>query len=371
MEAATKRRFTDYFDLLEVDRNATKDDVQKAFMKKASIWHPDKAETESDREYYTKIYQDLLAAYKLLSNERTRKMYIDAQQTTNLEFKMMDRDVGYGATDQFKDSSGKFDIDAFHQSFNQTRDQKELDAMASFTDSVTSGGVDTRVDDSDFQSFLARREQENQMLRESTQQVFSGTGSNFDSDMFNRAFDFMKERNPGNAVQPYEGDPMAMFSGGGLAECDPMSGIQFTNGLSFTSGKHVDNLVLGQSVNPNIGELDLNQLKAGGAYHKEAKLTEQEIQAKMAAIQEQRTSLATMDRSQFIIEPSEIETLYADLFAPMDVEGLEAPIAPTALAPNSSSTAAAHATKDKVAAAAASGSIRKKIEQKKTAVVKK
>lgn len=353
META-KRRFTDFFDLLEVDRNASKEAIQKAFMLKASIWHPDKAETDTDREYYTKVYSDLQAAYKILSNDRSRKQYIDAQQTTDLEFKFADRDVGYAQTDQFRTENGQFDKGAFEQAFEQTRDQRELEAFQAL--SAQYGQYRQPVNDDDLRSLMARRDADLENIKNETEQVFTGTGKNFDADTFNRAFDFMKERSPGKGVQPYEGDPMAMFSGGGLQECDPMSEINFRNGTDFT-GQHMDNLVRGQSINPGR-DLDLKSLRTGEKYGLEQKLTNDELQSRMAAIQSDREKLATLDKQQFVVEPTEIEMLYSDLFQPANIEGLEAPVA--------------GAKTEQRAAGSGSGSasginrIRKKIDEKKT-----
>lgn len=351
-----KRRFTDFFDLLEVDRNATKEQVQKAFMLKASVWHPDKADSDNDREYYTKIYQDLQTAYKILSNEHSRKQYIDAQQTTDLEFMHADRDMGYAQTDQFKTVDGKFDAQAFQAAFDQTRDQKEFEAMQQLQG--TQYGQSSTVTDGDLQSLMARRDADLAQLKAETQQIFTGTGADFDSDTFNRAFDFMKEKNPGKGVQLYEGNPMAMFSGGGLEECDPMSGISFHNGTDFM-GQHMDNLVLGQSVNPGT-DLDLKSLQTGERYGQTQKLTNDEIQSRMAAIQADRENLATMDKTQFVVEPSEIEKLYSDLFQPMHVEGLEAPVG----AGGPGGPGGPGSAKER-------NSIRKKIEQKRTAKIEK
>lgn len=358
-----KRRFTDFFDLLDVDRNASKSVVQKAFMLKASIWHPDKAEKDEDREYYTKIYQDLQTAYRILSNDNSRRQYLDAQQTTDLEFKTAERDVGYATTDQFKTDQGKFDENAFHLAFQSTRDDKEQENLDSLH---TKYRDETKLQDTEIQDFLARRAAETETI--GIQQVFSGTGVNFDSDTFNRAFDLMKERDPGNGVQLYEGDPMAMFSGAGVVECDPMSGINFTNGLDFT-GHNVNDLVLGQSNNPGR-DFDLKALQTGAKYGVESKLTDKELQEKMSNIQAHRDQLANMDKTQFIVEPSEIEKQYADLFAPMNVEGLEAPIqhagaqADAPAQEPSQTSAPSHLPRN-------STNIRKKIEQRKTRITPK
>lgn len=315
----SKKRFTDYFDLLEVERNATKEEIQKAFMIKASIWHPDKADSEQDREYYTKMYQDLQSAYKVLSNDNSRKQYCDAQQTTDLEFKFAERNVTYENTDAFKDKSGKFDKTAFNDAFNQTRDEKEMSEMNKLNKNTSNGFIR----DSDIKSFLNKRDEQLKNINEETQQIFNGTGTNFDKDTFNRAFDYMKDKSPGTGVQLYEGDPMSLFSGGGLVECDTMAPVQFKNGTDFT-GQTVDNLVQGQSVNPG-SNFDLTSLQTGESYGTEQRLTNQEVQSKMNEIQRDREQLATMDKSEFVIEPSEIEKVYSSLFEPMDMEGLDSP----------------------------------------------
>lgn len=317
----TKRRFKDFFDLLEVDRDVTKEDVQKAFIKKASVWHPDKAETDEEREYFTKIYQDLQTAYKILSNDNSRKQYIDAQQTTDLEFMHEDRDKGYHETDQFKTETGKFDEAAFKQAFEATRDDAEAKAWQELNDQYAKEG---KIKDADYKDIMNQRELENESLKQ--QQVFTGNGEDFDVNTFNRAFDMMKETQPGTGVQLYEGMPQSMFSSGGLEETDVMSGVKFAGGASFLGG-NMDNLVQGQSVNPMVGQLDLEALNTGEDYGKDTKMSATDMQDRIDAMQADRDQLMTMQPAQFIVEPSEIETLYSELFAPADIEGLEAPVA--------------------------------------------
>jgi curved DNA-binding protein CbpA len=312
-----KHRFKDYFDLLNVDKNSTKEDVQKAFMNKASVWHPDKAENDEDREYYTKMYQDLQAAYKILSNDNSRRQYIDSQQTTDIEFKNMERDLGYGTTTQFKKDDGKFDADAFTAAFDQSRDEYDAGLLDELTKKYA---TPAKVTDNEYQDLLARREQEQQEIAQP--HVFNST--DFDANVFNRAFDFMKTSQPGNGVQLYEGLPRSMFSSNGLQECDMISAVNFGNGTTFTA-QNMDNLILGQSVNPQLGYLDLKELDTGIDYGREDKMSTEDMMKRINSMQSDRDQLANMSRDQYIVEPTEIETLYADLFAPVDVEGLEAP----------------------------------------------
>jgi len=88
-------KFTDYFHLLDVDLNTSKEGIKKAFMTKALLFHPDKAKTAAEKKSFTKIYEDLQNAYRILTNETSRRQYLDANRKTNLDLVREDRDVTY------------------------------------------------------------------------------------------------------------------------------------------------------------------------------------------------------------------------------------------------------------------------------------
>lgn len=58
----------DYYELLEVDENATQDEIKKSFRKLALIHHPDK--NPDDPEGATKRFAALQQAYEVLSDEQ-------------------------------------------------------------------------------------------------------------------------------------------------------------------------------------------------------------------------------------------------------------------------------------------------------------
>jgi DnaJ-class molecular chaperone len=58
----------DYYNVLGVDRKATKDDVKKAFRKLAQKYHPDKGGDEAK-------FKEITEAYSVLSDERKRREY--------------------------------------------------------------------------------------------------------------------------------------------------------------------------------------------------------------------------------------------------------------------------------------------------------
>ena len=318
-----QKKFTDYFSLLGVDKEATKEEVQQAFIKKAMIYHPDKTDVaEEEREANAKTYHDLKDAYRILSNENSKKQYIDAQQTTDLEFLKEKRDTGYSKNDQFTvvtDKGVEFDKDAFLHSFEQTRNDKDLQKIKK----LESTAAAAKITDSDYKQFLSERDNAIGNLDSQTEQVF-GQGPEFNSDVFNRAFDVMKKQYPGNGLQEYLGDPMSMFSSGGLQETDNFGGMSMSYGFNYDGGD-MNDIVKGQSSNPTSSMLNLNELDTGELYGKVDAMTDAEMQERMASIEADRNRLGNMDKTQFSTEPSEIEKLYSELFAPSDIEGLEAP----------------------------------------------
>ena len=55
----------DYYEILGITRNASKDDIKKAFRKLAHKHHPDKGGKESE-------FKELNEAYQILSDDKKR-----------------------------------------------------------------------------------------------------------------------------------------------------------------------------------------------------------------------------------------------------------------------------------------------------------
>ena len=346
MDLSTKRA-TDCYQLLDVDRTATKEQIQKAFMLKASIWHPDKA-SDNDRDHYESVYSDIQTAYKILSDDNTRKQYTDSQQTTDLEFKFAERNNGYNYSNKFNDENGLFDQNAFNQSFiNGKNDNNEFINL-----NKTVKNKEKIIHNQDIQNFMNLREQQEQDLK---QQKFFG---DFNNDNFNKVFDIMKDIQPGNALQPYEGDPTGLSSSG-LEELQGSS-IDLPN-INFTA-KGIEDIVTSHSSNPtlNMEEVIKDRLKNinDQTYGKEETLTESEIQQKIDKINEHRQNLSQIN--DFIIKPSEIESMYPDLYAPLELEGI------TSKSSESENTSDNQSSTD-VLIKRDSNKIRKKINEKKNA----
>jgi DnaJ family protein A protein 2 len=63
-----------YYDILEIKKNASDNDIKKAYKKLAMKWHPDKAPSGKEDEYTTK-FKDIQEAYSILNDPEKRKLY--------------------------------------------------------------------------------------------------------------------------------------------------------------------------------------------------------------------------------------------------------------------------------------------------------
>ncbi|QQS38998.1 DnaJ domain-containing protein [Candidatus Woesebacteria bacterium] len=64
---------SDYYDILGVSKNATDEELKKAYRKQAIEWHPDKH--QSDKEAAEKRFKEINEAYQILSDKEKRAAY--------------------------------------------------------------------------------------------------------------------------------------------------------------------------------------------------------------------------------------------------------------------------------------------------------
>lgn len=107
--------FKDYYKILEVDKNASQDDIKRQFRKLATKYHPDKNQGNSESE---SKFKDISEAYEVLSDAEKRKKY-DTLGSSYSNFKNRGGDNNdydwsqWFANNQGKKQSGKTVNDFF------------------------------------------------------------------------------------------------------------------------------------------------------------------------------------------------------------------------------------------------------------------
>jgi DnaJ family protein A protein 5 len=88
------QRKTDYYELLEVDRQATEDEIKKAYRRKALELHPDR--NYGNVENATKLFAEIQSAYEVLSDPQERAWY-----DSHRDVLLRGEQGGQGAAEEF------------------------------------------------------------------------------------------------------------------------------------------------------------------------------------------------------------------------------------------------------------------------------
>jgi len=152
----TKR---DYYEILGISRNASDEEIKKAYRKLAMQYHPDRAPADKKKEYEEK-FKEISEAYAVLSDKQKRAQYdqfghagIDGKYSYDdifrgVDFESIFEDLGFGGS-IFEDFFGGFDI--FGTSRRRRRSQGirgsdlRYDLTIDFEDSVKGKEVQLRI----------------------------------------------------------------------------------------------------------------------------------------------------------------------------------------------------------------------------------
>lgn len=296
------------YDLLGVKKDATTPEIKKAFTKMAVLCHPDKA-PEGEEEVYEKKYQDILNAYRILTNDEARKQYDQAIDSTKgfIDLKAQERDINYHKATEYKtvDEKGheKFDRHKFMKDFEKESDPKFAELKSKFErPEHTNRDVKT-----DYQKMLEQRDRDMEEIKPFKLDGLFDSGQ-FDNNRFQHYFDKVRNDNPTD-LDEFNNVPSGLFATTGMDECDPNNYI----GRVDFSGSMPSELFTGHN-NPNK-DFDFSGVDTSKQYNKEDKLNRKEAVRNIQKIIEDRENLLNLKPEEYQNEPTFIEQQYSELFA--------------------------------------------------------
>jgi len=65
----------DYYQILDLPKNASQKEIRQSYRKKARLYHPDKYQNPQNKEWAENKFKDLQIAYQTLSDENKRRAY--------------------------------------------------------------------------------------------------------------------------------------------------------------------------------------------------------------------------------------------------------------------------------------------------------
>jgi DnaJ-class molecular chaperone len=143
-----------YYDILELDKTATNQEIKRAYRKSATKWHPDKCDPE-DRETALDNFKNLTEAYEVLSDEKKKKIYdkygkeglASLDGSPNPASNMPDiQEMFSQMQNLFGSNSGMPGIPEFLSGLSGNKSQKTGSGTSSGTGSGTSSRQDISLD---------------------------------------------------------------------------------------------------------------------------------------------------------------------------------------------------------------------------------
>ena len=76
---------TNLYQLLNIEKTASNDEIKKAYKKLAAIYHPDKCKNISKKNDHEEIFKKISEAYNILTDKSKREIYDEYGSTENIE----------------------------------------------------------------------------------------------------------------------------------------------------------------------------------------------------------------------------------------------------------------------------------------------
>ncbi|XP_026667389.1 dnaJ homolog subfamily C member 7 isoform X2 [Ceratina calcarata] len=113
--ALKKSKRKDYYKILGIDKNASTDDIKKAYRKRAMVHHPDRHPyaTEGEKKEQEKKFKEVGEAYGILSDPKKRSRYDSGDDLDDIDNAFQDMDPNAQFRSFFTQHGGYFH-DYFH-----------------------------------------------------------------------------------------------------------------------------------------------------------------------------------------------------------------------------------------------------------------
>lgn len=298
------------YSILNVEKNATTEEISKAYLSLALTCHPDKAPdnlSEEQKKQFEDNWHKIKNAYEILSDPIKRGTY-DSVSNSGYNELANNPDRQYVTKQmphEFCDDNNKFNKKKFNEVFNQSRTDNTVDIDDTLQKMKTH----------EIQDAIAKREQDNYVIKKQTKLIN-------DISRFNFLFEKIKNNEGGASTDLAEYIPDNTFSyKNTLVDCNE----ELTNGFVFNNTS-MEDLIEG-NIYDNIDNIEVTENDIINHEKQKAdqmrKLSSLEIQRLLDQRMEETKILTHLSHDDYIIEQTEVEREFKDVFIPVEVEELE------------------------------------------------